>query len=96
MATTDQGAQEVGVHGIVPAREGLVAGELGAGHVELLLRDDRGDGGDGDPLLRRQRHNALVWPPDRIGRGPADPGWAGARAPGIHLSSIRRIGKDAA
>lgn len=76
------------------ARERLVAGELGTGHVELLLGDDRRDGGDRYPLLRREGHGALVRPLNRVGRGPADLGRAGA--PRVHLPSIRRIGEDAA
>jgi hypothetical protein len=92
---TDQGAQQVGVHGIVPRRGLLILGELGLDLFKLFLTDHGGDRRHADPA--RGRHLDLGGHPlrDRPQRGEPPT----TRAPGgsarIDVPSIRGILQEA-
>lgn len=54
--TTDQGAEQVLVGGIMPRGKGLVAGQLGLDEIELFLTDDGRDVRHQNPLLAGDCH----------------------------------------
>jgi len=93
-ATADQRTQQVGMGGVVAAGCLLVLCQLGPYPVELLLVDEGWDGGYGDPFRCWDRYMAFCTMTHRMRGGTPDTRGHRARAAGVDLSGIGRIGQD--
>ncbi len=94
VTATDQSPQQIGMHCIVTASERFVLGQFALHQVELRLRDDGRDHGDGNPFRWWCQSAAVMRSANRVGGGTPD-----GRRPVTHssredLARIDRVSQD--